>query len=96
VIITFIRNHTGIFSILTFLFLLFTFFSLNYSGMCVSEFRWLSEKEQIRQVVEEINSMNHAVILIPEDSNNKVLVERVPYVNADEFLEENSNCCQVR
>jgi hypothetical protein len=67
--------------------------SLNYSGMCLAEGRWLSNDEKIRKVVEVINSPGR--VFIEDKNNNTQPYQLIPYKSVDDFLEKNPDCCEV-
>jgi len=87
-IIDFVKKHKNISIIFSLFFILFTYFGLNYSGMCISQMRWLSDEEKIRLAVDRVNSREFTTV-----TPNRILVTRVPYKSIDDFIEKNSECC---
>lgn len=68
--------------------------ALNYHGMCVDEFRWISEEEKIRAAVEYVNSVQQIYVNEPI-GKVRGFQPRVNYASVEEFLKANPNCCEV-
>ena len=75
------------------LFSLVTFFSLNYSGFCFDQMRYLSNEEKIRLVFEHQN--DGTTIRIVDANNRMHKYEKIRYSNFEEFVQENPNCCRI-
>ncbi len=77
-------------------FLIFIVYgSLNYSGFCFSELRYLPDKERISRAITEINKgryLERGVINSKTGKKEKIL-EPVPYENVEAFLDANPDCC---
>ena len=69
------------------------FFSLNYSGFCFREFRYLSSEEKMESLFNIWNKSTRKSFLI--DGEYKVLERKNKYANFDEFLAKHPNCCEV-
>jgi hypothetical protein len=69
-------------------------FSLNYSGFCFKEFRYLSDREQMESLFNIWNrsSISKTVLI---DGEYQVLKRKNRYANFDEFLEKYPNCCEI-
>lgn len=68
----------------------FTLASLNYSGFCLNEGRWYSDKEKIWLAIETLNSQKYG-----STETNQTQQKHIPYKNIDEFLAKNPDCCKV-
>lgn len=62
--------------------------SLNYSGICYSQKRWLSDEEIIRAAVFQANARSTRVIR----GDARVAI---PYESVDDFLAANPGCCSM-
>lgn len=67
--------------------------SLNYSGMCIPEGRWLSDEEKIRKVVEALLSQERVPIEIANTGTQ--YFKQIKYKNVEDFLKHNPDCCKV-
>lgn len=82
-------------------FLIFVVYgSLNYSGFCFRELRYLSDKEKIQKVVAEINKgifYSGATETITNPAIGEVgsIWEPIPYESVEVFLKENPGCCTL-
>lgn len=76
--------------------------SLNYSGFCFKEMRYLSDEEKIHKAI----AANHTIKgnanywyswgYIPSmPGKNDTYRQIIPYEDVDAFLRENPNCCYV-
>lgn len=65
--------------------------SLNYSGFCISQGRWLSDEELMVSAFNEINNRSTTTINISDTES--VVINRIPYLSYNEFINENPNCC---
>lgn len=68
-------------------------FTLNYSGFCFRESRYLSSEEQMESLFNIWNKSTKKNILI--DGEYKVLERKNKYASFDEFLEKHPNCCEI-
>ena len=79
--------------------LLMVFGSLNYSGFCFKEMRYLSDEEKIRGAIAANHTIkgNQKWRRSSYDKLGRVSEYEVviPYADVDEFLRENPNCCRV-
>ena len=75
--------------------ILFIVGSLNYSGFCWSEMRYLSDEEKFRMVFERVNSRKNIRIKTKDKRMQSKRYERVKYKNFDEFMEKNPDCCAI-
>lgn len=72
--------------------------ALTYSGLCLSEMRYLSDDEKIRvavsRVIEVLDARNRA---LANAGSEKDAMNQGPlaYHSVDKFLELNPNCCAV-
>lgn len=66
---------------------------LNYSGMCVSEGRWLSDDEKIRNILSVVTQNER--IAIKTEKKGTQYFNKAKKESVDDFLENNSNCCAV-
>ncbi len=65
--------------------------SLNYSGFCIAEGRYLSDEEKIEKVINS-NLIPYSEYIFDVNNLKKSNpIER--YKNVQEFLEKNPNCC---
>lgn len=87
---SFIRRHPVL---LIFFVLLIAFPSLNYSGMCISQMRWLSDEERFRLVIEQV--INRDVIPIMSENHKTKHVKQIKYESIDDLLEQNPDCCKI-
>ena len=67
--------------------------SLNYSGFCFKEMRYLTNEEKIRFVFDYQNSRD----TMPIDTVNKETqyYKQIKYKSFEEFIRSHPNCCQV-
>lgn len=73
--------------------LLLTPFSLNYSGMCLSKFRWLSDEERIILSIERIIKREN--VAIETKHSGTQYFKQINYKSVDEFISKNPECCQI-
>lgn len=66
---------------------------LNYSGVCISKGRTLTDKERIRISLDKIINTK-SIYIEKEDSYNKYYTQ-IPYESVDQYLELNPDCCQI-
>jgi hypothetical protein len=79
--------------------------SLNYSGFCFEEMRYLSDEEKIRGAIANLlknyNTSWYAHHTITEKVGDKtkyqayVYWQNIPFKDIDEFLKENPHCCVI-
>lgn len=69
--------------------ILSVFFTLNYSGFCFKEFRYLSDRELMESL---FNIWNSSYL---DNVNFEILERKNRYANFDEFLAKHPNCCEV-
>ncbi len=62
--------------------------SLNYSGFCIAQGRYLSDDEKIRAVISYHNNRD----TLPVGTHN---YQQISYRSVEEFLAKNPNCCAV-
>ncbi len=69
-------------------------FTLNYSGFCFKEFRYLSDREQMESLFNIWNrpSISKTVLI---DGEYQVLKRKNRYAHFDEFLAKHPNCCET-
>ena len=67
--------------------------TLNYSGFCFKELRYLSSTEKIESLFNIWNSSFGAPFLI--DGEYKVWERKNRYASFDEFLLKHPDCCQI-
>jgi hypothetical protein len=61
-----------------------SYFSLNYSGFCFEEMRYLSQEDKVRAVFDSLNN---------QEKIDKI--KHIKYKSFDEYLKENPDCCVV-
>jgi len=88
----FLNKHKTVSLVLLLFIFISVYFGLNYSGMCISQMRWLSNEEKIMSVIEEINSRGNIRI---EENGKYVDMRKVPYKDTESFLENNPECCKI-
>jgi len=64
-------------------------FTLNYSGFCFKEFRYLSDREMMESL---FNIWNSSYL---DNVNFEILERKNRYANFDEFLAKHPNCCEI-
>lgn len=71
--------------------------TLNYTGFCVSEFRYVPDAEKIRRVVSGL--IRGGVTRGFADKDGQLVeigsVTTLPYANVEEFFAVNEDCCQM-
>ena len=75
------------------LFLIVSYFGLNYSGFCFAKMRYLSNEERIRLAFNSLNSANRLRVKIPGQGYEDR--EFIKYESFDEYIAENPDCCAV-
>ena len=65
--------------------------SLNYSGFCMKQKRWISDEEKIRIVLSEI--IRQGSLYIETKDRGTQPFPQVRYSSVAELLEKNPNCC---
>lgn len=69
--------------------ILSVFFTLNYSGFCFKEFRYLSDRELMESL---FNIWNSSYL---DNVNFEILERKNRYANFDEFLAKHPDCCEI-
>jgi hypothetical protein len=71
--------------------------ALNYSGFCVSEFRYLSDDEKIRNVVSGLAKGGVSRVFAERGGKTVEVgtITTLPYENIEQFFAANPDCCQV-
>ncbi len=67
--------------------------SLNYSGFCFDEMRYLSDEEKIRTVFEMRNQQD--TIYVKTEDRGWQRYEQVKYESFEQFMKMNPNCCAL-
>ncbi len=67
--------------------------SLNYSGMCIPEGRWMSDEERIDKAIQNIIDMNH--VRVKTNLGGYQYFNQVKYENVKQFKQDNPNCCKI-
>lgn len=82
---------------------LLAYFSMNYSGFCFGEWRYLSDEEKLNSAVTYVAAYGpmgslerQKVTGIPYDGKHDYYQQQVPYESAEEFLRLNPDCCALR
>jgi hypothetical protein len=74
--------------------------TLNYSGMCMSEGRWLSDEERIKLEIERIVGRKKEYISELHKNNDGYSYgghhDVIPYKSVEEFKKINPDCCSIR
>ena len=70
--------------------ILFIYASLNYSGFCFAQMRYLSNEDKFRKLFEVVNQPSGSVSV-----NGKLNYEKITYENFEQFIESNPDCCMV-
>lgn len=83
-----------------------TWGSMNYSGYCFEQSKYLSNEERIRSVIEELLEDYPPITQYSETGIGpggvttslfrKMPANPIPYSGVDEFLKENPACCELR
>jgi hypothetical protein len=70
--------------------------SLNYSGFCFDEMRYLSDEEKLRIGFETFNSRKTVPIrTVTKDAIHFNAYEQIKYKSFKQFMESNPNCCAI-
>jgi hypothetical protein len=67
--------------------------TLNYTGFCFAKSRWLSSEEKMQAAFDAINKGNMAIANAAAKENDESFY--IPYVDFDEFIKTNPNCCEI-
>lgn len=87
------KRHKILTGLLVLLLLLVMLGSLNYSGMCIPEGRWLSDKEKIRRVVNNLIINGRDVVPV-ETKDGAKYYKQIKYENEKDFFLANPDCCR--
>lgn len=70
---------------------------LTYSGLCLSEMRYLSDDEKVRLAVARVIEVQDSRRRVQTDAGSEGAIspEILSYRSVDEFLESNPHCCTV-
>ncbi len=66
--------------------------SINFTGVCLPELRWLPDDEIIKNVALQVNG--RAYINVRNDDKTD-RYQFIPYESLEEFFKTNINCCSV-
>ena len=94
----FIQQHLGKMILAGVAVVFIVLASLNYSGMCISESRYLTDREKYEAVlIKTIHRIEpgDGNISAPEYSNNPEERKKQLQDKADAFLEANPSCCRI-
>ncbi len=71
--------------------------SLNYSGFCISQGRYLSDEEKIRIVIISGNSQDTIPVEIEKEGHKhwQENYKQIKYKDVNEFFDKNPDCCKV-
>ena len=69
--------------------------TLNYSGYCWEEKRWLSDEEKIRRMIYITNKSGYIRIENKNKKGDYIQIKNIPYKDIDDFLQKNPDCCNV-
>ena len=69
-------------------------FTLNYSGFCFKEMRYLSDREQMESLFNIWNRSSFSKS-IRIDGEYQVLKQKNKYTSFDEFLAKHPDCCEI-
>jgi hypothetical protein len=87
--------------VLLVLFWPFVFFvvygSLNYSGFCFKELRYLTNEEQILRAITEVSvgRCEGGALINAETRKVDLIRKPMPYESVDAFLKKNPDCCML-
>ncbi len=68
--------------------------TLNYSGMCISERRYLTDQEKFRKFVSHVIRNVPGRGYVENNTGDRNIQKVIPYRTADEFFKTNPNCCE--
>lgn len=73
--------------------IVFMYASLNYSGFCFDEMRYLSDEEIFRMTFDSLNQQKTFPIRTEEKGRQSY--EQVKYESFEQFMEMNPDCCAI-
>jgi hypothetical protein len=81
---------------LALLVLMFSWGTLNWTGFCFSEYRYLSDQEFLERFLDSNpNILKPELSVVQNQLNDKSIRAITPYKNANEYLELYPTCCQL-
>jgi hypothetical protein len=68
---------------------------LSASGFCFGQHRFLSDREFIDAVTQELMKGRGSYLMLSNGGKTRTEISGIPYASKDEFNSENSHCCNI-